>query len=165
MYMDSNKTIWITAAGLILLSMILIVLLGLLAIGAFPMVIGEVQTAAVCMLIGGIGGLIYCLRGVYLNACVKKSWDTGWIPWYFIRPFVSFMLGGISYLFVKTGLLLLGAAEQPDSSQLGVWVIAFLAGLNVDKFVARIESIGQTVWGLEPSRQSRSGNSEGNKHE
>ncbi len=68
------------------------------------------------------------------------------------------ILGGVSYLFVKSGLLLFGATQQPDASQLGIWAVAFLAGLNVDKFVAKVESVGQTVWGLEPSRQSRQDN-------
>ncbi len=98
---------------------------------------------------------MYCLRGVYLNACVHKNWDTTWLPWYVIRPVVSLTFGGVSYLFVKSGLLLFGASQQADAGQLGIWAVAFLAGLNVDKFVAKIESIGQTVWGLEPSRQSK----------
>lgn len=61
-------------------------------------------------------------------------------------------------MFVKSGLLLFGATQQQDASQLGIWAVAFLAGLNVDKFIAKVESVGQTVWGLEPSRQSRQDN-------
>jgi hypothetical protein len=25
-----------------------------------------------CSVLGGIGGVVYCLRGVYISACVKK---------------------------------------------------------------------------------------------
>jgi len=64
------------------------------------------------------------------------------------------IFGGVSYLFVKSGLLLLGAQKKPDASDLGIWAVAFLAGLNVDKFMAKIEAIGHSVWGIEPSRQS-----------
>jgi hypothetical protein len=56
---------------------------------------------------------------------------------------------------VKSGLLLLGATKKPDASELGIWAVAFLAGLNVDKFISKIESVGHTVWGIEPSRQSK----------
>jgi len=112
------------------------------------------------ILFGGIGGCTYCLRGVYLNVCVYKQWTLTWVPWYFIRPIVSLTLGGVSYLFVKSGLLLFGATQEQNASQLGIWAVAFLAGLNVDKFLAKIESIGQTVWGLEPSRQSKPQNNQ-----
>ncbi len=119
-----------------------------------PYVPEALNTVLNSILFGGLGGCTYCLRGIYLNSCVRKTWDISWLPWYFIRPVVSMILGGVSYLFVKSGLLLFGASQQPDASQLGIWAVAFLAGLNVDKFVSKIESIGQTVWGLTPSRQS-----------
>lgn len=125
------------------------------ALGYFPWLPDELKPVLGCLLFGGLGGCTYCLRGVYLNACVRRTWDATWLPWYVIRPLVSLILGGVSYLFVKSGLLLFGATEQPEASQLGIWAVAFLAGLNVDKFVAKIEAVGQTVWGLEPSRQSR----------
>lgn len=125
------------------------------ALGRFPWLPQNLEVVAGCLLFGALGGCTYCLRGVYLNACVRKTWDIGWLPWYLIRPVISLILGGISYLFVKSGLLLFGATEQPDASQLGMWAVAFLAGLNVDKFVAKIEAVGQTVWGIEPSRQSK----------
>jgi hypothetical protein len=126
-----------------------------IAFGFTPWLTGDLQIAFACVLFGGLGGCIYCLRGVYLNACVRKCWDADWLPWYFIRPVVSLVLGGISYLFIKSGLLLLGASQESDASPLGIWAMAFLAGLNVDKFLVKIESVGQTVLGIEPSRQSK----------
>ncbi len=116
---------------------------------------GELKVVAICILFGSLGGVIYCLRGVYINACVRKQWDVGWLPWYVLRPVVSSVLGGISYLFVKSGLLLLGATQDHTGSQLGVWAMSFIAGLNVDRFLAKLEDIGLTVWGVEPSRQSK----------
>lgn len=105
-----------------------------------------------CTLLGGIGGVVYCLRGVYLNASVRKQWDAAWIPWYYIRPFVSLACGGISFLFLKTGLLLLESKQASDSSDLGFYALAFIAGLNVDKFITKIEGIAQATWGIEKSR-------------
>ncbi len=147
-------TIWLVAFALLVETIGIAVALGAMALGLVPWIPQTLQVVVACALFGGLGGCTYCLRGVYLNACVHKTWDPVWLPWYLIRPIVSLILGGVSYLFVKSGLLLFGATQQQDASQLGIWAVAFLAGLNVDKFVAKIESIGQTVWGIEPSRQS-----------
>ena len=116
----------------------------------------RLQPALYCILFGGVGGCVYCLRGVYLNSAVRDQWSNKWLIWYFIRPVVSSAVGGISFLFVNSGLLLLGAAKNPDASQLGMWAVAFLAGLNVDRFIEKFEGIGKSIWGVEPSRQSRS---------
>lgn len=148
-------SIWIVSIGLLIELGVVIYLLVSIALGLVPWLENELQVVATCILFGGLGGGTYCLRGIYLNACVHKRWDTDWLPWYLIRPIVSLILGGVSYLFIKSGLLLLGASQENGASQLGIWAMAFLAGLNVDKFLAKIESVGQTVWGVEPSRQSK----------
>jgi hypothetical protein len=108
-----------------------------------------------CGVSGGLGGCLYCLRGVYLNACVRKNWDAQWEPWYYIRPFASLLCGGVSCLFLKAGLLVLEAGEKANATQLGFYAFAFVAGLNVDKFVAKIEDIAQATWGIEKSRAGR----------
>ena len=105
---------------------------------------------------GGVGGVIYCLRGVYLNYSVKKNWDSTWEPWYYIRPIVSLLCGVISYIFLKAGLLVLESNQNSDSSDLGFLALAFIAGLNVDNFVKKIESIAQSTWGIKKSRASNS---------
>lgn len=148
-------SVWLVSIALLLEALAIAAGLAFIALNQAPAIPPDLQAVAGSILFGGLGGCTYCLRGVYLNACVYKTWDTTWLPWYFIRPAVSLILGGVSYLFVKSGLLLFGASQTHDASQLGLWAVAFLAGLNVDKFVAKIESVGHTVWGLEPSRQSK----------
>lgn len=123
--------------------------------GDTPTWLLSVRLPIECALAGGVGGIVYCLRAVYLNACVHKRWDTDWHPWYYIRPFVSFVCGGISWLFLKTGLLVLSANRSPDGSDLGFYALALIAGLNVDKFISKIEDIAQAVWGIEKSRAGR----------
>lgn len=107
-----------------------------------------------CILSAGFGGVVYCLRAIYLNACVMKQWDVEWQPWYYIRPFVSLVMGGASYLFLKAGLLVLEGSQQSASSNYGFLALAFIAGLNVDKFLKKIEEISQSIWGIEKSRVS-----------
>jgi hypothetical protein len=117
--------------------------------------INQFQLPLICCVLGGIGGVLYCLRGVYLNYSVKKQWSNDWLPWYFIRPIVSIICGGISYLFLKAGLLVLEAQTEDSSSHLGFYALALIAGLNVDKFIAKIEDIAQATWGIQKSRTSR----------
>jgi hypothetical protein len=148
-------SVWAVSAGLISELVAIAGSLSAIALGKITWLNGELKVVAVCVLFGGLGGVTYCLRGVYLSACVRKQWDRGWLPWYFLRPIVSLVLGGVGYLFVKSGLMLLGATQDQTESQLGVWAMSFIAGLNVDRFLAKIEDIGSTVWGVEPSRQSQ----------
>jgi hypothetical protein len=112
------------------------------------------QLAIYCGLCGGIGGVTYCLRGIYLNACVFKRWDYEWFPWYFIRPIVSFICGIVSCLFLKAGLIVLEAKQVNTASNLVFYALAFIAGLNVDRFIEKIEDIAQTTWGIKKSRTS-----------
>lgn len=106
--------------------------------------------------IGSLGGVLYCLRGIYLNKSVKKQWDQTWHAWYFIRPICSFITGIISYVFLKAGLLVLDASQGDVS--FGYLAIAFIAGYNVDNFLRKIEGIGSTLWGVERSNSSNDRN-------
>jgi len=114
--------------------------------------------AAYCGLWGGIGGITYCLRGIYLNACVHNRWSEVWLPWYFIRPIVSFICGLVSCLFLRAGLIVLEAQQSDSSTNLAFYALAFIAGLNVDRFIEKIEDIAQTTWGIKKSRTSAKDN-------
>jgi len=104
---------------------------------------------------GLIGGITYCLRAVYLNSCVRGTWDEKWGIWYFLRPVVSLITGFVSYIFLKAGLLVLDASTPPDSVNYGFLALAFIAGLNVDKFLNRIESIAESSWGIDKSNVAK----------
>lgn len=148
-------SVWAVSIGLIAELIAVAGGLAAIALGQASWLVDDMKVVSICVLFGGLGGVTYCLRGVYLNACVRKQWDVSWLPWYLLRPVVSLVLGGVSFLFVKSGLLLLGASQDQTGSQLGVLAMSFIAGLNVDRFLAKIEDIGSTVWGVEPSRQSK----------
>lgn len=123
--------------------------------GASPPWLKSAHIWFLSVIVGGLGGAVYCLRGVYLNACVRKNWDVAWEPWYYIRPFVSLVCGGVSCLFLKAGLLILESTQKEGASELGFLALAFVAGLNVDKFVAKVEDIAQASWGIEKSRAAK----------
>ncbi|MCY1311107.1 hypothetical protein D9M70_613740 [compost metagenome] len=89
-----------------------------------------------------------------MNKCVHKRWDPDWHAWYFLRPIASTVSGAISYLFLKAGLLVLESSANAGASEIGFFALAFIAGLNVDKFVAKIEEVAKAVWGIEKTRSA-----------
>jgi len=108
-----------------------------------------------CILIGGIGGILYCLRGVYLNYSVHDQWSDKWLVWYIVRPLVSMICGGVSFIFLKAGLLVLEAQKETNATNLGFYALAFIAGMNVDKFISKIEDLADATWGIKKSRTSK----------
>lgn len=139
---------------------VLIYLSSLALQNILPEWLEKIELAYLCSIMGGIGGCVYCLRGIYINACVRKSWDDNWQPWYYIRPIVSIACGGVSYLFLRAGLLILEANERQEATNLGFLALAFIAGLNVDKFINKIEDVAMATWGIEKSRTSTNNKNE-----
>jgi len=148
-------------AYLLVLASVDIIILAATKIGVMPQWWPALGLVTSCTLIGGLGGVVYCLRGVYINACVRKSWDDQWQPWYYIRPMVSHLCGAVSYLFFKAGLLLLEAQPNAETTDLGFLALAFIAGLNVDKFINKIEGIAQETWGVDKSRLAKGSDNSG----
>lgn len=107
------------------------------------------------ILIGGLGGIVYCARSIYIQFAVKKQWDENFWVWYAIRPIVSLIIGAISYLFIKAGLMIFSSSEEYQLNEYSIWALAFISGLNVDKFLKKLESVGETVWGIAPSNMAK----------
>lgn len=110
------------------------------------------RVGIVCAIVGGMGGCMYCLRAVYVNYCAQDTWSNKWAIWYILRPITSAGSGTASFLFLKAGLLVLESNVDPNASEFGFYALAFIAGLNVDKFIKKIEDIGEAVFGIEKSR-------------
>jgi hypothetical protein len=123
--------------------------------GLGPAWVASARLTVLCTLLGGLGGVTYCLRAVYLSRSVRNDWDDRWRAWYVIRPFTSLVVGGISYVFLRAGLLVLDSSHGSDATDLGFLALAFIAGLNVDGILNRLEQVAETTWGIPPSRMSR----------
>ena len=108
-----------------------------------------------CGIAGGIGGALYCIRGLYLNVSVKDQWESRWNLWYVARPLASVVMGVITYIFIRAGLLVLEATDLESSTQYGYMTLAFLAGLNVDNFIKKFETIAESSFGVGRSRASK----------
>lgn len=131
------------------------VLLILIGLGEAPSWLQAAGLPVQCAVVGGLGGAAYCLRAVYIHRCLENDWSDQWLPWYFIRPVVSLIFGAASYIFLEAGLLILDASQGPEGNNFGYLAVAFIAGLNVDGVMQRLEDIAKSAWGIEPSRMSR----------
>jgi hypothetical protein len=105
--------------------------------------------------LGSLGSAAYCLRAVYLNRGVHKRWSPDWMPWYYLRPVVGAIFGGVSYVVLKAGLLLLDAEEGAQDLNYGFLALAFIAGFNVDRFVKRMEEAAKATFGIDVSRVTK----------
>jgi len=124
------------------------------AIGNTPTWLESHLLAVQSIAIATVGGCLYCLRAVYINKCVHKSWDKEWETWYFLRPLTSAISGLAAFIFLNAGLIVLDADQGERASNWGFLAFSFIAGLNVDKFVLKIEDIAKSTFGIEKSRSS-----------
>ena len=110
------------------------------------------ETAAYCLLFGMLGGIIYCIRGYYQHHSVLKNWDSSWEAWYFIRPIVSGVMGFISLVFIKAGLLVFASDSNisvEGNKIIAYFAVAFIAGYNVQNFLVKLEDIFSVILGIE----------------
>ena len=60
-------------------------------------------------------------------------------------------MGYVIWLFLKAGLVVLDASQNGNGGDYGYLAFAFFAGLNVDKFIGKIEDVGMALFGIEKS--------------
>ncbi len=110
----------------------------------------SLQIIFYCITVGLIGGIVNCLRGIYDHFSIKKDWDSDWLVWYFIRPILSAIMGFISFIFIKAGLLVFSNTEGLilRNNIYGFLAVAFVAGFNVKYFLEKIQEIANSVWGI-----------------
>jgi H+/Cl- antiporter ClcA len=140
-----------------LIAMLVLIALSFLGLqhNGLPASLAASELAIQCALIAALGGILYCLRSVYLNRCVHDRWTKSWEIWYYLRPITSFICGIVAYIFLKAGLVVLDASQNTNAGNFGYYAFAFFAGLNVDKFVAKIEEIGKSLFGIEKTRNGK----------
>lgn len=107
-----------------------------------------------CVLAAVGGGVLYCLRAVYLNYSLRKQWDNVWIVWYLFRPFASGIMGYLTYLVISAGLVAVGttSVEHPETL---LYALSFFAGLNVDGFLKKFEGQVSSSMKVKESRQTQ----------
>ncbi|EBN7598299.1 hypothetical protein D0C11_20860 [Salmonella enterica] len=155
--MNENNKEWMILVIIIYLFILLCLAtyaIGAMSLGWLPVPYAPLRVPLMCGAIAYTGDCLYCFRAIYLNKCVRKQWDPDWHLWYFIRPLTSTIAGAISYLFLKAGLLVLESSSNAGASEMGFFALAFIAGFNVGKFVAKIEEVAKAVWGIDKTRSA-----------
>ncbi|MGF3087757.1 hypothetical protein V6B12_014200 [Vibrio anguillarum] len=106
-----------------------------------------------CVLVAVSGGVLYCLRAVYLNYSQRKQWDSVWLVWYLFRPITSGLMGYVTYLVITAGLVAVGStsAEHPETL---LYALSFFSGLNVDGFLKKFEGQRSRSMKVKGSRQT-----------
>ncbi len=107
-----------------------------------------------CVLVAVSGGVLYCLRAVYVNYSARKQWDEVWLVWYLFRPIASGLMGFVTYLVITAGLFAVGStsAEHPEAL---LYALACFAGVNVDGFLKKFEGQVSSSMKVKESRQTQ----------
>lgn len=105
---------------------------------------------------GGIGGLLYSMRGFYKFLIIGK-FDTRYRWWYIYRPFMSMVAGVYSFFLIKGGLFAVGVSGDISLTRSVMFYcsIAFLAGFSFSKFADKIYEISKVAFGKTEKRKQK----------
>lgn len=109
----------------------------------------NIEIGAYCFYFGIVGGITHCLRSIYLHTSLLADWNSRWNTWYFLRPIVSGIMGVISFIFIKAGLLAFSSEVATENRTFAFIAISFLAGYNVKNFLSKIEDVSKSLIGIE----------------
>ena len=96
---------------------------------------------------GGIGGVVYLIRSFYKHI-FEKNFRTDAVWWYLSRPFLSIVMGALSYVLIVGGLISIGNGSDIyyEKSVMFYCGIAFLAGFSFTQFTDKIEEVAKTLF-------------------
>ena len=97
---------------------------------------------------GALGGTVAALFGLYQHAW-KRDFDRGFVPWYFLKPALGFVLGPVVYMYVKTGLALQYNSGADLANPQIVYLAAFVAGFAERFSIRLIDRVGGAIFGGE----------------
>ena len=99
---------------------------------------------------GGLGGVIYSIRGYYKHIFDKNfRKDVFW--WYVFRPFISVITGIFSYFIIVGGLLVINKDIGMNYQENTTFFlsIAFLAGFSFTEFCNRLQKLSKKIFVME----------------
>jgi hypothetical protein len=86
------------------------------------------------MIWGGIGGVVGALYSLWWHISEQQDFDRHYLTWYLVQPLLGLVLGGIVFLLMAGGFLLLQVnLQDPDAStaaRLLPYLTAVLAGFR-----------------------------------
>lgn len=114
------------------------------------------------LLIGGLSAVIGVqIRTLYDfvgNACYTFNFNLKvWWPWYVIRPFLGFLLGGFVVVLLEAKLFN-STVYFPDRSNLYLIGFTILAGFGVTDVVGVIRSLSKKIFSAEAHSEAKPSN-------
>ena len=106
-----------------------------------------ISSLIIISLSGGIGGIIYSIRGFY-QSLGEGVFDFKWTWWYIFRPVISSVIGVFVYFLIVGGLLSMGDVSEVNYSKglMFYSAIAFLAGFSFTQFANKLEELASTIF-------------------
>lgn len=97
---------------------------------------------------GGLGGIIYCMRGFHDHKA-HGDFNIDFSYWYFFRPIISTVTGVIIYFLFAGGLLTVGSdfSKADQSSTMFFCSVSFLAGFGFTQFYNKVDDLANTLFG------------------
>jgi hypothetical protein len=119
---------------------LLLLLLGLIFAGPLTQLItrgGEVTGPALLnvypiintMLWGGIGGIVGALYTLWWHISQEQDFDRNYLMWYLVQPLMGLVLGGIIFLIMAGGFLIVQVNLADDKASTGARLLPYLAAV------------------------------------
>ncbi|HEY64280.1 MAG TPA: hypothetical protein G4O02_06875 [Caldilineae bacterium] len=101
------------------------------------------------LLWGGIGGVVSALWSLHWHISDQLDFDKDYVMWYLEQPLLGIVLGGIVYLIMGTGFLVLQTDLTVESANLGARLLpstlAFVGGFRQNLVYSLIDKIVQLI--------------------
>ncbi len=81
------------------------------------------------MLWGGIGGIVGALYSLWWHISEQQDFDRQYMIWYLVQPLLGLVLGGIVFLLMAGGFLLLQVNLQDEKAATGARLLPYLTAV------------------------------------
>ncbi len=106
---------------------------------------------------GALGGVVAALFGFYLHAA-RRDFDSGYIPYYFLKPVLGAVLGPLIYLFARAGLMATQGTDGKVASHELLYLGAFVLGFGERFSLRLIDRVASAIFGpAEPAASAAPG--------
>jgi hypothetical protein len=78
---------------------------------------------------GGIGGVVGALYALWWHISEKQNFDRHYMMWYLVQPLMGLVLGGITFLILAGGFLILQVNLADDKASTGARLLPYLTAV------------------------------------
>ncbi|MCX7707180.1 MAG: hypothetical protein N2204_04145, partial [Anaerolineae bacterium] len=78
---------------------------------------------------GGIGGVVGALYALWWHISEQQNFDRNYMMWYLVQPLMGLVLGGITFLILTGGFLILQVDLSDDKASTGARLLPYLTAV------------------------------------